>query len=79
MAQEYEMTPEDLEKILAACKPVPAMFLSGGQPMGASPQENANRAWQELGERMGFVWDTVEANGKGNRFFTAEPLPKATP
>jgi aromatic ring-opening dioxygenase catalytic subunit (LigB family) len=30
------------------------MFLSGGTPMFGTPQENANRAWQRLGEKVGF-------------------------
>jgi hypothetical protein len=75
----YEMTQAQLEKILDACKPTPVMFLSGGQPMGGSPQENANRAWQELGEKMGFDHMTVQPiAGKGNRFFSAVPSENET-
>jgi hypothetical protein len=51
---DYEMTEDDLGAILEASKPVPAMFLTGGTPMFGTPQENANRAWAALGERMGF-------------------------
>ncbi len=70
----YEMTQADLEEIIEACKPTPVMFLSGGQPMGGTPQENANRAWAVLGAKMGFDAMTVRpADGKGNRFFTAVP------
>ena len=69
----YEMTEADLEKILNACKPTPAMFLSGGVPIGGTPQENANRAWAELGSRMGFDYMTVQPTGRGTRFFTAVP------
>jgi len=72
MRKEYEMTQAQLDKILEACKPVPAMFLSGGQLMGSSPQENANRAWQALGEEMGFDHMSVRPNGKGDRFFSAD-------
>ena len=69
---EYEMTEADLEKILDACKPVPVMMIGGFAP--ASPQENANAAWAELGRRMGFDHMTVQPiHGKGNRFFTAVP------
>lgn len=71
---EYEMTEEDLQKILDACKPTPVMYLSGGQQMGGSPQENANRAWAELGRRIGFDSMSVRPiQGKGQRFFTAVP------
>jgi len=70
---EYEMTEEDLKDLLAACKPVPCMMIGGITP--ASPQENANRAWRELGAKMGFDWQTVQPiPGKGTRFFTAVPL-----
>jgi hypothetical protein len=73
MRKEYEMTETDLEKILNACKPVPMIMLQCGNP--SSPQENANRAWGELGERMGFNHMTVEPIlGKSNRFFTAIPI-----
>ena len=70
---EYEMTEADLAKILDACKPVPLIALNAGMP--SSPQEIANRAWRALGHKMGFYYLTVRpVNGKGDRFFTAEPL-----
>ena len=53
----YEMTEDDLKKIMAACKPVPCMMV-GSVTMG-SQQENANNAWAELGKRIVFepyVW-----------------------
>lgn len=72
MRKEFEMTQADLEKILDACRPVPLIALQCGMPH--SPQENANAAWAELGQRMGFDSVTVEpCPNKGNRFFTAEP------
>jgi len=70
----YEMTEADLVKILDACKPTPAMWGSGGAKLFDSPQENANRAWKELGDRMGFDAMTVQpVEGRGARFFTAVP------
>lgn len=72
MRKRYEMTPGHLQKILDACKPTPVMFLSGGQPMGSSPQENANAAWRSLGDELGFDYMTVQPTGEGNLFFTAE-------
>ncbi len=63
-----------MNRLLDAGKPTPVMFLSGGIQMGGSPQENANRAWQSLGEKMGFDYMTARPiQGKGNRFFTAVP------
>lgn len=67
----YEMTVEDLNKILEACKPVPAILLQCGNP--PSPQESVNAAWEELGKRMGFDHMTVQPTGYGDRFFTAVP------
>lgn len=68
----YEMTEQELETILDACKPVPIMMI--GNYVGSSPQENANRAWKLLGDRMGFDSETVQPiEGKDNRFFSAVP------
>jgi hypothetical protein len=73
MKHEYEMTSEQHETLLEACKPVPAMYLSGGQLMGNSPQENANEAWRKLGLELGFDHLTVEpVSGKPPTFFRAE-------
>lgn len=73
MRKEFEMTEEQLKKLLDASKPTPVMYLSGGTPMFDPPQENANRAWASLGEELGFQSMTVEpAPEKGDRFFTAE-------
>jgi hypothetical protein len=73
MRQEFEMAEDDLKELLAAMKPEPVMFLTGGAPMFRSQQERANEAWEKLGKKMGFDYMTVEPNGKGDRFFTAEP------
>jgi hypothetical protein len=40
--------------------------------MGATPQENANRAWAALGDEMGFDYLTVQPSARGDRHFTAE-------
>ena len=73
--QEFEMTEDDLASLMDACKPTPAMFLSGGEPMGGTPQENANFAWRRLGEKMGFDHMTVQpVRGKGKRVFTANAI-----
>lgn len=72
--REFEMTAEDNKALLEACKPTPVMFLSGGQPMNNSPQENANEAWRKLGLKMGFDHMSVRpVSGKSTLFFTAEP------
>lgn len=73
MRRDYELTEEQLAKLLDACKPTPAMYLSGGRPMFGTPQENANAAWKRLGEEMSFDHMTVRPTGQGDRFFSAEP------
>lgn len=72
--KEFYITEQQYDKLLDACKPVPAMYLSGGTLMGPSPQENANRAWCELGKEMGFDGMTVKPSSKGKLFFTAIPV-----
>ena len=67
----YEMTQEDLDTLMEAMKPVPVMMIGGTTPR--SQQENANAAWERLGEKMGFDSDTVQPTGKGDRFFSAIP------
>ena len=72
--REYEMTEEQLVRVLEASKPTPVLLGSGGLALGSSPQENANRAWRRLGEEMGFQFMTVApVPGQGVRVFTAEP------
>lgn len=73
MAQmiEFEMSEADYAELLAACRPTPAMYLSGGMRMTASPQENANAAWVRLGKKMGFNGMSVRPSRRGPRFFFA--------
>lgn len=68
--EEFEMTEDDFKSLLESCRAVPYMVFGGHAP--SSPQENANRAWCELGGRMGFDGMSVEPSHKGQRFFTAE-------
>lgn len=59
MRIEFQMTPEDHAKILAA----------------SSTQESTNNAWEELATRLKFQIFTVKPiPGKDQRFFTAESL-----
>jgi hypothetical protein len=72
--KNFEMTPEQLNTLMTACKPVAAIALQCGTP--STPQENANRAWQALGDEMGFDHMTVTPNCKGDRFFSANEVEK---
>jgi hypothetical protein len=76
MRKEYTLTKEQLATLLEACKPTPVMYLSGGRSMFNSPQENANRAWEKLGQEMGFALMTVWP-GRDQWHFTAEEKPGA--
>ncbi len=71
MRQDYEMTQEQLDELLEACRPVPCMKI--GNYITSSPQENANRAWAKLGKDMSFDAMSVRP-GKSQRFFSAESI-----
>lgn len=75
MRQEFEMTQEEMDNIIAINKSGgdPVMFLSGGLLMGSSLQEKINQYWQILGDKYGFKPMTVERSAKGKLFFIAEP------
>lgn len=70
MRKGYELTDEQYEKLLEACKPVRYMIIGGLVPR--SPQENANQAWCELGRELGFDGMSVEPIHGSPRSFTAE-------
>lgn len=71
--KEFEMTDKDLTELVDACRPTPLMALGSGELICGTPQENANRAWQRLGEKMGFDGMTVKLIlSKSPLFFTAE-------
>lgn len=73
MRKLYELTQEQLDTILAACRPIPYLFVGGFPPR--SPQENANDAWQALGKDLNFDHMSVRPEPeKGMKFFTAEEL-----
>lgn len=67
----FKMTQDDFNTIMDACKPAAAIALQCGMPR--SPQENANAAWQALGDKMGFDHMTVQPAGPNMLYFQAEP------
>jgi DNA-binding XRE family transcriptional regulator len=77
MNQEFEMTQEEMDNIIAINKGGgdPVMFLSGGVPMGSSLQEKINQYWVILGNKYGFKPMTAKGSSKGKLFFLAEPAP----
>ena len=72
MRKEFQMTAEQLEKIMDAGKPVPMIMLQCGTP--SSPQERANGAWKSLGDELGFKYMTVQPAGDDPHYFTAEVI-----
>ena len=67
------MTEAQRDRIMQASKSVPLMYLSGGTPMGGTPQENANSAWQAVAKELGCKWDTIRpVAGKADTFISAE-------
>ena len=68
--KDFEMTQEQLDKLMSACKPVAMIALQCGTPR--SPQARSNDAWKALGDEMGFDHMTVKPNSKGDRFFLAD-------
>ena len=81
MKQEFEMTQEEMDHIIAINKggSDPVMFLSGGTPLGSSLQEKINRYWNILGNKYDFKPLTVEGSSRGALFFLAEPTPPPPP
>jgi len=66
--KSFEMTQKQLAELMSACERVPLIALGGGR-IPSTPQENANRAWRQLGKEMGFDPMTVQPDGRGDRFF----------
>jgi hypothetical protein len=70
MRKNFEMSQQQLEKLLSCMTSEPLIMLQCGVPRSA--QEKANDAWDRLGDEMGFIGSTVTPNGQGDRFFSAE-------
>ena len=71
---EYTMSQEQYDKIIATidvARKTPLIALQCGMP--ESPQEAANRAWQELGSEMGFDAMSVRP-GASKLEFIANPI-----
>ena len=68
---EFHLTKNQLKELLDASKPVTYMVIGGIEPR--SPRENAEAAWQRLGQELHFHWETVlPVQGKNEEYFTAE-------
>jgi hypothetical protein len=67
---KFLMSEDQLARLKKACQPVPYIIVGGIEPK--TLQENANTAWQALGDQMGFDWLTAKP-GDTLREFYAEP------
>lgn len=68
----YQMTDNQLDTLMDACKPVACIMVGDYAP--SNPQENANNAWTNLGEEMGFDGSTVQPRqGFDTKHFSAIP------
>lgn len=71
LRKEFRLTAEQKAKLLEAMKPVAYIAVAGHPPI--SQQENANHAWQTLGQELGFKFMTVRpVPDKSDDYFTAE-------
>ena len=70
MRKEYTMEQTDFDALMEACKPTPAIMLQCGAP--SCRQENANTAWEALGDKMGFDHMTVKPGSSQLKFSAVE-------
>lgn len=70
--RSYKMTDEQLTRLRSAAQGR-SIYGQGGTPLFGDDDEPINNAWRELGEEMGFRWDTVRPDGKP-QYFLAVPL-----
>ena len=79
MKQEFEMTQEEMDDIIAINKSQMPIMLIGNVTTGMDLQERINAYWKGLGNKYGFKPMTVEPSSKGKLFFLAEPKPIVVP
>lgn len=79
MKQEFEMTQQEMEDIIAINKSQMPVIKIGNVTTGMDLQERINAYWAGLGDKYGFKHMTVEPSSKGKLFFLAEPKPVVVP
>jgi len=79
MKQEFEMTRQEMDDIIAINKGHSPVMKFGDHWSGMDLQEKVNHYWETLGDKYGFKNLTVEGSSKGELFFIAEPKPKVVP
>lgn len=72
----FTMSQEDYDALLKASQPTPYLIVGGVLP--TDPRQHIISLWKDMGERMGFVWETAEpVNLEFPLVFKAEPLLKS--
>ncbi len=79
MKQEFEMTQQNMDDIIAINKNMPPVMKFGDSWSGMDLAERINAYWEVLGNEMGFKHMTVEGSSRGKLFFLAEPKPIVIP
>lgn len=79
MKQEFEMTQQEMDDIVAINKNQMPVMKTGNVTTGMDLQERVNSYWSGLADKYGFKQMTVEPSSKGKLFFLAEPKPVVVP
>jgi hypothetical protein len=80
MKQEFEMTQEEMDKIISINKSTSnTVMMIGGVDMSNNLTEAINAYWLILADKYGFKQMTVEGSSRGKLFFLAEPKPIVVP
>jgi len=69
--RRFALTDEQVARLKEASQPVMYIIVNGRAP--SSPQERACDVWRQLGDELGFVWDTARpVRGECEHVFEAE-------
>ncbi len=75
MKQEFKMTQEEMDDIVAINKSNMPVLRIGNVTTGMDLQEKINAYWSGLSDKYGFKQFTVEGSSRGSYIFLAESKP----
>lgn len=79
MKQEFEMTQQEMDDIIAINRNMSPVMKFGDYWSGMDLAEKINEYWKVLGDKYGFKHLSAEGSSKGKLFFLAEPKPIEIP
>jgi len=79
MKQEFQMTSEEMQDIIAINKNRMPVMKIGNVTTGMDLQKRINEYWKGLSDKYGFEQMTVEGSSRGKLFFLAEAKPIVKP